>query len=208
MRAGDVDFEDVGSESVAVALKGQGETPEQRNVEGKGRPGGGGGSTCSTTQQGIVNTAKANATMISGKALGYLQADPIADPNALYQTWFDASGGVQGWNTVETHFTTIYSAFAANQATFDCSCKKRYYAYVYPNQPYKIYVCNVFWTAPDLGRDSKAGTLVHEMSHFDVTAGTDDWVYGATGAMGLAQTNVAQSTTNADNHEYFAESQP
>ncbi|MBI5478253.1 MAG: hypothetical protein HY906_05315 [Deltaproteobacteria bacterium] len=46
------------------------------------------------------------------------------------------------------------------------------------------------------------------MSHCDVTAGTMDRVYGATGAMRLAQIDVTKSTTNADHHEHFADSQP
>jgi len=91
---------------------------------------------------------------------------------------------------------------------FDCKCKQNYYAYVYPNQPYNIYLCKVFWTAPLSGTDSKAGTLIHEMSHFNVVAGTDDVVYGQTGAMNLASNDPNLAITNADNHEYFAENTP
>ena len=43
------------------------------------------------------------------------------------------------------------------------------------------------------------------MSHFDVVAGTDDVVYGQTGAMNLASTDPNRAITNADSHEYFAE---
>jgi peptidyl-Lys metalloendopeptidase len=39
------------------------------------------------------------------------------------------------------------------------------------------------------GTDSKSGTLVHEMSHFDVVAGTDDWAYGQTRQQELSRTN-------------------
>jgi peptidyl-Lys metalloendopeptidase len=91
---------------------------------------------------------------------------------------------------------------------FDCGCKKPYYAYVYPNQPYNIYLCRVFWTAPLTGTDSKAGTLIHEMSHFTVVASTDDYVYGQSGAKSLAISNPSQAIDNADNHEYFAENTP
>jgi len=195
------------SEPVEVTLKGKGETPSERLAATK--PGGGkpsGGSTCTATQQAILATAASNATMISTKAFAYLSTS-TDDPDGLYKTWFDASGEKRFWSTVTDHFEAISQAFSANVATFDCSCKKRYYAYVYPTQPYTIYLCSIFWSAPDLGQDSKAGTLVHEMSHFDVVAGTEDWVYGATNAMSLAATDVTKSTTNADNHEYFAEHQ-
>ena len=55
-----------------------------------------------------------------------------------------------------------------------------------------IYLCSVFWTAPLTGTDSKAGTLIHEMSHFNVVASTDDYVYGQTGAKSLAISEPAQ----------------
>ncbi len=58
------------------------------------------------------------------------------------------------------------------------------------------------------GTDSKAGTLVHEMSHFNVVASTDDVVYGQTGAKNLAFSNPEDAIRNADSHEYFAENTP
>ncbi|HEU4744115.1 MAG TPA: M35 family metallo-endopeptidase, partial [Anaerolineales bacterium] len=82
------------------------------------------------------------------------------------------------------------------------------YAYVYPSQPYNIYLCQAFWSAPLSGTDSKAGTLIHEMSHFNVVAGTDDVVYGQAGARTLADENPDAAITNADSHEYFAENTP
>ena len=39
-----------------------------------------------------------------------------------------------------------------------------------PNEPYKIYLGSVYWSAPAIGTDSQAGTLIHEMSHFAVVA--------------------------------------
>ena len=78
----------------------------------------------------------------------------------------------------------------------------------YPNQPYKIYVCNAFWSAPMTGTDSKAGTLIHEMSHFNAVAATDDWAYGQTAAKSLAISNPTKALDNADSHEYFAENTP
>lgn len=42
-----------------------------------------------------------------------------------------------------------------------------------------MYLCGAFWNAPNTGTDSKAGTLIHEASHFTVYGATDDWAYGA-----------------------------
>lgn len=58
------------------------------------------------------------------------------------------------------------------------------------------------------GTDSRAGTIVHEQSHFTVNGGTDDHVYGQSGAKSLAISNPANAVDNADNHEYFAENNP
>lgn len=179
-------------------------------IQAKGgkKPGGGGGSgqfvNCSNTQQTTVLAALANATTIADGALSYLNGG--SDSQSLYKTWFDFYGTVNsGWNTAKSHFSAISDAFHTKPMSFDCSCRQRYYAYVYPTQPYTIYLCRVFWTAPALGTDSQAGTLVHETSHFNVVSGTNDWVYGTTGAQDLAKTDPTKALDNADNHEYFAE---
>ncbi len=71
-----------------------------------------------------------------------------------------------------------------------------------------ITLCGAFWDAPATGTDSKAGTLIHESSHFTKNGGTDDVVYGQTAAKALAKSSPAQAITNADSHEYFAENNP
>ena len=58
------------------------------------------------------------------------------------------------------------------------------------------------------GTDSKGGTLVHEMSHFNAVAATDDHAYGQSAAKSLATSNPTRALDNADNHEYFAENTP
>jgi peptidyl-Lys metalloendopeptidase len=112
------------------------------------------------------------------------------------------------YTTATNHFNAIDAAFVNQPITIDCGCKKTYYAYVYPTQPYKIYVCKAFWTAPNTGTDSRAGTLIHEMSHFNVVAGTDDHAYGQSAAKSLAISNPTNALDNADNHEYFSENTP
>ena len=109
---------------------------------------------------------------------------------------------------VNTHFTAISNAWDTAAVNFDCKCKQNAYAYVYPSQPYNTYLCKVFWLALLAGTDSQCATLIHEMSHFDVVAGTDDYVYGQTNARDLADSNPDQAIMNADNHEYIAENNP
>jgi peptidyl-Lys metalloendopeptidase len=156
---------------------------------------------CTAAEQSSLNSARAQASTYSNQSYSYLQAGM---QGAFYTTWFGVYNATR-YSTARTHFSAITNAMDTASVTFDCTCSENYYAYVYPNQPYDIYLCNVFWQAPLTGTDSKAGTLIHEMSHFYVVASTDDYVYGQAGAKQLAITNPSQAVMNADNHEYFAE---
>lgn len=162
-------------------------------------------SRCTTTQQDTITQAIAVSNTMSDGAVAYLAGSPAA--TTRYTTWFGAFTTAR-WSTAASHFTAIADAFDTKPITVDCGCRKKYYAYVYPTQPYTIYVCNVFWTAPLSGTDSKGGTLIHEMSHFNVVAGTDDWAYGQSACKSLATSNPQNALDNADSHEYFAENTP
>jgi peptidyl-Lys metalloendopeptidase len=160
---------------------------------------------CTTTQQTTLLSARTNASNYASDSLSYLNANKTG---SRYTTWFGIVT-TSRYSTVKTHFSAISSAMDNASVTFDCGCKKKnVYAYVYANQPYKIYLCGVFWQTGMTGTDSKAGTLIHEMSHFTVVAGTDDYVYGQSGAKSLAISDPAKAVDNADNHEYFAENTP
>jgi peptidyl-Lys metalloendopeptidase len=159
---------------------------------------------CTTSRQSQINTAIANAKTYASNSASYLNAGTTG---ARYTTWFGAYTSSR-YSTVRSHFSSISSAFNNQNITVNCKCSKSAYAYVYPTQPYTIYVCKAFWTAPATGTDSKAGTMVHEMSHFDIVANTDDVVYGQAGAKNLANTNPNDAVRNADSHEYFAENTP
>ena len=50
--------------------------------------------------------------------------------------------------------------------------------------------------------------MMLQASHFTVNGGTQDYVYGQSGAKSLAQSNPSEAVFNADNHEYFAENNP
>ncbi len=162
--------------------------------------------TCSNERKAILANALAAAQGIAGNASSYLSSGQ--NPSSpRYTEWFGAFSSGR-WNTVDGNFQAIDDALNNANIEFDCKCKQRYYAYVYPNEPYKIYLCRVFWDAPLTGTDSQAGTLVHEMSHFNVVAGTDDVTYGQNSCRSLAISNPSSAIQNADSHEYFAENTP
>jgi len=159
---------------------------------------------CSNAQQdGIAGAVQAGLAMAQD-ADAYLQGQPLA---TRYTGWFGPVDHARA-TTVARHFAAIRDAFATRPVTVDCACNKSWYAYVYPNEPYTIHVCKAFWTAPMTGTDSKGGTLVHEMSHFTVVAGTDDRVYGQAAAAALAGSDPDRAIDNADSHEYFGENNP
>ena len=161
-------------------------------------------SQCSAPQQQTLTGAVAAAQSMANEGETYMQQKTLGP---RYTTWFGPLETARA-TTVARHFLAIKDAFATKPVTVDCSCHESYYAYVYPNQPYKIYVCDAFWSAPLTGTDSKGGTLVHEMSHFTVVAGTDDWAYGQSAAAALALGNPERAVDNADSHEYFSENTP
>lgn len=159
---------------------------------------------CSTSRQSSLLTARNNAYTYSANSYNYLNAGTVG---SRYTTWFGTYTSSR-YSTVRSHFSSIQNAMNNASVRFNCTCTDSAYAYVYSNQPYTIYLCNAFWSAPSTGTDSKAGTLVHEMSHFNVVAGTDDWAYGQSAAKSLARSNPSRAVDNADSHEYFAENTP
>ncbi len=104
------------------------------------------------------------------------------------------------------------------------------YAHVYANDPdLEIYLDQYFWTGvpkpgkegfiPVTGRDSRAGVIIHEISHFKWIGGTNDVsynlynngkvkVYGLPRCKLLAIKNYKKALINADNFEYYIEGGP
>ncbi len=164
---------------------------------------------CSGTEQLSLVDALQSAETI---ALQSHQALIEAPVNLLatatrYITWF-GDYGASRYSTVKSNFDSISTAFEEQVVRFDCTCNNSSYAYVFPSTPYVIYLCGAFWSAPLLGTDSKAGTLIHEMSHFTIVAATNDHAYGQNACQALALATPSQAIENADSHEYFAENTP
>ena len=161
---------------------------------------------CTKSQRSDLGTALKNAENISIESRNYLAGLPSSQQptDARYREWFGLYDATR-YETVDGNYVAIADAFSNQTVSFFCDCTDPYYAYVYSNRPYEIHLCSVFWDAPATGTDSKAGTLVHEMSHFDVVANTNDYAYGQTACRKLANKQPKKAIANADSHEYFAE---
>ena len=160
---------------------------------------------CSNAQQDTIASAMAAGAEMAAGGLAYLTSGK--EQARRYTNWFGALDGPRQ-ATVTNNFTAIKDAFLTKPVKVDCGCDEDYFAYVYPGQPYTIHVCKAFWAARLTGTDSMGGTLLHELSHFDVVAGTDDHVYGQSGAADMARTAPQRAINNADSHEYFGENTP
>jgi peptidyl-Lys metalloendopeptidase len=162
---------------------------------------------CSTGEQTTVTTSVADAGTYAGAAVQYF-GDRRA--GARYVQWFGAYDATR-WERVQDNFEAADAVLDAGEITVVCHdalCAPSVFAFVYRTQPYTVYVCDAFWTAPATGTDSKAGTLIHEFMHFTAIAGTLDLAYGQTNASALAVSNPGNAVTNSDNYEYFAENTP
>jgi peptidyl-Lys metalloendopeptidase len=155
---------------------------------------------CSSSETNQINTAASNQkTMI-----GYAQSQINVGQSASYSEWFGAF--------TDSRYNDVYHVIeAVNRNTvvaYACD-NENAYAYVYPTDTkHTIYLCRAFWSAPTAGGfDTKAGTLIHELSHFNDIGGTNDYAYGTPAARDLARSNPARAIANADNYEYFSESQ-
>ncbi len=206
------DIETLSSNSASIWLEGI----AAKGSANKGKPVKGGddcidgtcfSGRCDNSQKTDILSAFNAADQLTNNAVSYLNSHSANNTSARYDTWFGAATSSR-YNKASANFDAINDTIDNEQVTFDCSCKQSYFAYVYPNQPYKVYLCRAFWSANETGTDSRAGTIIHELSHFNVVAGTDDVVYGQAGAQNLADSNPDQALNNADSHEYFAENTP
>jgi len=166
---------------------------------------------CSNSNISSIGNALTNAQSYATESYNFLVnlAAASRSTDARYKTWFGAYTS-SGYSTIQSHYNSLKNAFAGQtfQLNCDCSTDNSLYAFVFANQPYQVHLCGAFFAAPATGTDSKAGTLVHETSHFTVVAGTNDNAYGQTACKSLAIKNPKKAIDNADSHEYFAENTP
>ena len=166
--------------------------------------------SCSALEQEDIVEAANIAEILTETALTDLTSLTAAGRNASprYDAWFGAYSESR-FNQVVTNFNAIHQAFENETLQFNCGCTESgIFAFVFPSLPYSITLCPSFWAASPNGQDSKAGTIIHELTHFTVVADTDDHVYGQSGARELAVSNPNMAIDNADSYEYFAENAP
>lgn len=137
-----------------------------------------------------------------------------------FRQWFGAYTP-ENAETVRHNLKRIYKAIADERLRFYCghpdepACQQNTYAYVYPTEAFAMTLCPAFFTLPTMpggspnDRDyeygTMEGTIIHEISHYDVVAGTEDHCYGRTDCTELARTRDYWAVRNADTYQYYTE---
>ena len=169
---------------------------------------------CSQSNIKVLKVAHDDAIKMSKEASTAMDNAGKKTSAKRYSTWF-GKADIKRQKIVTDGFNKIYDAFENKNISFDCgTCKQdesmysSTYAYVYPNAQYQVYLCGAFWNSSTTGTDTQAGTLIHEVSHFTVIAGTNDYAYGQEDAQKLAKETPNKAVNNAENYDYFAENNP
>lgn len=79
------------------------------------------------------------------------------------------------------------------------------FAYVYPSDFTKVYLGPAFHSSSPDGWDSQLGTVVHELTHYQLSGRTDDKEYGRSACQTLAKEDPSAALQNADSYQYFLE---
>lgn len=153
----------------------------------------------SDSHENQVRKAIPKADRYVEDALDLLRDDPHSDH---YKKWFGK------WSSSRyDRVVLVYKRIGddADDATYDGDCDEDFIAYVNSDFPNHIWLCNDFWGLPLTGETSKAGTLVHEESHFDYNGDTGDIAYGPDDCAKLAKDHPNEAIKNADNYTFFVE---
>ena len=171
--------------------------------------------SCNATQRSQINQALGIAESIAISARNALRNAPVElRPNARrYTEWFGQFSSGR-YATAQTAFDRIASALSNQVIGFDCTCninnRENVFAFVFANDPFNMNVCPVFFRVAPSGTDSRSGTIIHEISHFNVVIGSDDFqsALNQSGSRQLALSNPSAAIRNANAFEYFAENTP
>lgn len=142
---------------------------------------------------------------------GSLNSKP-KDFEKPYITWFGALDGNRINQVAANIHKTLRQLTESNITIYFMgpACEKGDYAYTNDTNHgslngVTVHLCDQYFRAPLLGNNSQTGTLIHEFTH--IIFNTDDHDYGQKECKALAKNNPALAIDNADNYEYFIESQ-
>jgi len=150
--------------------------------------------TCTSNENSQISSAENQAATQVSRARSSLNGGA----GNLYNEWFGSFSSSR-FNKIVSDFGAINNNLRRSRYACDRTCPG-VYAYVYPSDTSQtIYLCDVFWSRPS----ERAETIVHEVSHFNRVAGTNDWAYGQSACRNLARNDPNRAVDNADSQCYF-----
>jgi peptidyl-Lys metalloendopeptidase len=140
----------------------------------------------------------------------------LPQPNPNYSKWFGSYTPERG-ETVKNNLSLLRSHMLIGVISYHCGCpaaleaRGTIAAVHSPSNgivetPYHVHLCEAYFNLNATGMDSRPGTILHEMAHFDIVNGTHDHCYGATTCSTMAASDPEKAIRNSDNYQYFAES--
>lgn len=168
---------------------------------------------CKTAQRETILSVVPEAEMMAARA-----AASIGDTSE-YAHWFGAFSNKHA-EDVRSRFKMIHRALERQEMHFICGAERDTdcidtYAFVYTSEHYVVTLCPNFFDMPRMAGGSPTdpvyengtmeGTIIHEVSHFDVVARTEDHCYSRTDCGRLGQRSPQEAIENADTYQYFAE---
>lgn len=166
-----------------------------------------------------VEIAAIAEALVAAEKLSLRAAVAVSDTE-VFVRWFGPWDKEKG-RVVRAGLKSIHQALRDDTVKVVCAnireadCTGETFATVAPHDAYVVNVCPAFFDMPEmhvhaagsaaLENGTRAGTIIHEMSHFRATAATLDICYSRPVCEGMARAGRADMARNADSYQYFAE---
>ncbi|KAK7456484.1 hypothetical protein VKT23_010734 [Stygiomarasmius scandens] len=166
--------------------------------------------SCSERQQTVLKGVIKAADKQADESFLYIKTHKSGTKR--YTTWY-GEYTTQRYERVLKNWNKIASK-GFNDYHYDCSdppeCDEGdgAIAFVDVDEFGTVYLCDAFWDAPLTGPETQVGSLIHETSHFEEIAGTEDHARGDAENKKLAASKPDDAIDNADNYRSFAENHP
>lgn len=171
-------------------------------------------SQCEKSEIAAISAAVAGAHDLA------LQASVLVGDTPEFRRWFGdyspRNGDFLRRNLKSVHKSIVGQAIHSNcRNRNEEACKDGTYAFVDRGRPWVVNFCPPFFDLPTMKgvfpgsgapeNGTQEGTIIHEMSHFEETANTDDLCYSRGECEAMARTDPNGALRNADSYQYYAE---
>lgn len=180
---------------------------------------------CTTNQVNTIESDLVVAEQVARIAFDDLTEAPVAQRASAprYVEWFGAYTPAR-YAEVEQTFEAVVNVLENDQSDYFCrtnsfaddpmfGCRPNEIGFVFANDAFNVNLCLFYFNLPqrigNVGNDGRVATIVHELTHFNVTGNTLDTTFSTRNLVkGLARNNPDAAVNNAPNFEFFSENMP